>query len=148
MTARQTVLQQIARIREAKVNELVVRYRELFGTEPPSRDYQFLRRTLIYRIQEIQFGGLSAATRARLAGSDAAKAVTRRERGAVRYDAVRGTQWRKEWKGRTYVVTATGDGRFEWDGAVYGSLTAVATAITGTHRNGRRWFSGAGEVRP
>ena len=140
MTRESTVLQQIARIREAKVDELVVRYQELFGREPPNRDYQYLRRVLIYRIQEIQFGGLAPEMRDRLVAEGDESAAAKRKRGAVRLDAIRGTEFRREWNGKVHVVTATGDGRFEYGGALYASLTAVATAITGTHRNGKKWF--------
>lgn len=140
MTRESTVLQQIARIREAKVDELVVRYRELFGKEPPNHDYQYLRRVLVYRIQEIQFGGLDPAVRDRLVAEGDEKAADKRVRGATRLDAIRGTEFRREWKGKVHVVTATGDGRFEYGGVVYASLTAVAFAITGTHRNGVKWF--------
>ena len=139
---RSTVLQQIARIREAKVGDLIAQYRDLFGREPPNRDYQYLRRVLVYRIQEIHFGALDEETRAKLLSES--RTAERRERGAVRLDAARGTQWRREWNGTTYVATATGDGRFEWNGVVYSSLTAVATAITGTHRNGKKWFQQGG----
>lgn len=141
---KQTVLQQIARIREAKVEELIRQYRDLFGREPPTRDYQHLRRVLVHRIQEIHFGALDEETREKLLA--VGREVEKRQRGAVRLDAARGTQWRREWNGTTYVVTATGDGRYEWNGAVYGSLTAVATAITGTHRNGKKWFLEGGRT--
>ena len=137
-----TILQQIARIREAKVEELIAQYRDLFGREPPNRDYQYLRRVLVYRIQEIHFGRLDKATRTKLLSEG--RTGERRERSAVRLDAARGTQWRREWRGKTYVATATGDGRFEWNGVVYRSLTAVASAATGTHRNGKAWFGQGG----
>ncbi len=140
MTRESTVLQQIARIREAKVDELVVRYRELFGREPPNRQFEFLRRALVYRIQEIQFGALDPAVRDRLVAEGDEKAADKRVRGAPRLDAIRGTEFRREWKGKVHVVTATGDGRFEYGGVVYASPTAVASAITGTHRNGVKWF--------
>ncbi len=133
-----TVLQMIARIREAKVGDLVAQYRDLFGREPPNRDYQYLRRVLVHRVQEIHFGPLDEETREKLLS--VGREVEKRQRGAVRLDAARGTQWRREWNGTVYVATATGDGRFEWNGTVYNSLTAVATAITGTHRNGKKWF--------
>ena len=52
----------------------------------------------------------------------------------------RGTRLVKEWKGKCYSVTATGDGRFEYDGETYRSLSAVADKITGTHWNGKKFF--------
>ncbi len=139
---KQTILQQIARIRAAKGPELVAQYRDLFGREPASRDSKYLKRVLVYRIQEIHYGGLDDETRRKLL--EAGREPAREARDGVRTEAVRGTQWRREWNGAVYVATATGDGRFEWNGAIYNSLTAVATAITGTHRNGKKWFQEGG----
>jgi hypothetical protein len=52
---------------------------------------------------------------------------------------VAGTRLVREWNGRTYEVTVVYGG-FEYDGRRYRSLTAIATAITGTHWNGRAFF--------
>jgi hypothetical protein len=50
-----------------------------------------------------------------------------------------GTRLVREWNGRTYEVTVVYGG-FEYEGRRYRSLTAIATAITGTHWNGRAFF--------
>ena len=52
----------------------------------------------------------------------------------------KGTRLRRDWKGKTYEVFVRDDGKFEYDGAVYRSLSAVATEITGTHWNGKKFF--------
>ena len=51
-----------------------------------------------------------------------------------------GTRLVKEWKGKIYTVTITVDGRYEYDGEIYRSLSAVADKITGTHWNGKKFF--------
>ena len=48
----------------------------------------------------------------------------------------------RKYKGRSLTVTVLADG-FEWEGERYGSLTAVAKAITGSHINGFRFFNRA-----
>ena len=41
---------------------------------------------------------------------------------------------------RRYEAVVRDDGRYEYDGEIYSSLSAVAKAITGTHWNGRLFF--------
>lgn len=46
----------------------------------------------------------------------------------------------REYQGKKYEVLSFADGSCEWEGQRYKSLTAAATAITGTHWNGPRFF--------
>lgn len=50
-----------------------------------------------------------------------------------------GTVLVREWNDVPYAVTVTDDG-FLWNGRRYASLSAVASAITGVHWNGPRFF--------
>lgn len=50
-----------------------------------------------------------------------------------------GTRLVREWQGRSHAVDVHVDG-FGWNGKHYRSLSAVATAITGVHRSGNRFF--------
>ena len=50
-----------------------------------------------------------------------------------------GTHLTREYKGRLLVVKVLPDG-FEFEGEVYGSLSAVAKAVTGSHWNGYHFF--------
>lgn len=50
-----------------------------------------------------------------------------------------GTEFHREWQGRLHVVMMTADGLL-WSGQTFGSLSAVARAITGTRWNGYRFF--------
>ena len=43
-------------------------------------------------------------------------------------------------KTQKYEVTALGNGKFEYDGTVYQSLSAIAREITGTRWNGKLFF--------
>ena len=46
----------------------------------------------------------------------------------------------KYYKGKSYEVLLMADHTVEYDGKTYGSLSAAAEAITGTHWNGRKFF--------
>ena len=50
-----------------------------------------------------------------------------------------GTRLLRRWQGRNYEVVAVAGG-YEYEGARYGSLSAIAKKITGTHWNGRAFF--------
>ncbi|MEP5760140.1 MAG: DUF2924 domain-containing protein [Litoreibacter sp.] len=50
-----------------------------------------------------------------------------------------GTRLLKEWGGATHEVVVEEDGVL-WNGRCYGSLSAVARAMTGTSRNGPKFF--------
>ena len=45
----------------------------------------------------------------------------------------------REYRGRKLVVSVLDEG-FEFDGQVFKSLSAIATAITGSHWNGMLFF--------
>ena len=51
-----------------------------------------------------------------------------------------GTRILKAWGGDTHEVVITADGGAIWNGQGYSSLSAVARAMTGTNRNGPRFF--------
>jgi len=50
-----------------------------------------------------------------------------------------GARLRREWQGRTVEVEVEAGG-FRWEGRLYPSLSAAATAIAGTRWNGPRFF--------
>jgi hypothetical protein len=60
-------LKQIAELETLAVPELKVRWRKLFGTEPPTHQRRFLIKRLAYRVQELVYGGLSEEVRRRAA---------------------------------------------------------------------------------
>jgi hypothetical protein len=135
------VLRQVALLRKASTADLKLRWRELFGKEPPPFSRPFLQSRLAYRIQELAYGGLKPETVARLEALgerlDGGNIVLRRIRADDR--PIAGTQLVREYQGVQHVVTVLLD-KFEYEGRPYQSLSAIARAITGTRWNGWTFF--------
>jgi hypothetical protein len=120
--------------------ELAAEWERLHGSPPPSLTPALLRLAIGYRLQEKAQGGLPAAVtreRARVAAGPVGGPV-----GSVPVAAASvspGTRLVRTWGGRTIEVLALDDG-FLFDGQTYGSLTAIAVAVTGARWSGPRFF--------
>jgi hypothetical protein len=133
-----SIAAQLAALPKTPTPELKQLWRELFDREPPGFSRSYLVSRLAYRIQELAYGGLKPATRAKLDTlADALDPKAARKR--VINGPVVGTQLIREWRGVEHKVTVLAYG-FEWDGRRYKSLSAVARAITGTRWNGLVFF--------
>ena len=143
-----SVLKQIADLDNLSHEDLCKLWRTLYGKEPAASNRPYLIKRLAYRIQEIAYGGISDKARRTMdeiidmhgfdenGGSlDGRRTEKKRKAGMP----VVGTRLVREWNGRTYEVTVI-HGGFDYEGRRYRSLTAIATAITGTHWNGRAFF--------
>ena len=133
-----SVAARVAALPGTSTAELKAMWLELFDAEPPiQNNRQFLVNRLSYRLQELHFGGIKPAVRARLdAMADALDPKAPKQR--VDRPVV-GTQLIREWKGAEERVTVVANG-FEWQGRRFKSLSAVARAITGTQWNGPAFF--------
>jgi Protein of unknown function (DUF2924) len=133
-----SIAAQVAALPKTPTAELKRLWRELFDGEPPGFSRNYLISRLAYRIQELAYGGLKPATRAKLdVLADALEPKAARKR--VINGPVVGTQLIREWRGVEQRVRVLADG-FEWEGRRYKSLSAVARAITGTRWNGLTFF--------
>jgi hypothetical protein len=152
VTMADSVLKQVAGLKDLDHDELKALYITLHGKEPPAYNRDFIIKRLAYRIQEIAYGGLSQQAHAKM--DDVLKRHGYDENGVSKSQSssrtrrtkdvpVTGSRLIREWNGRRYEVTAMRDG-FEFDGRRYRSLSAVAKAITGAHWNGRKFFGLAG----
>ncbi len=145
------------------VAQLRARYLEVFGEPTTSGNRQWLYRRVAWRIQALAYGGLSERARQRAAelARDAdirvqAPRTIAPQRPANANNRVLtlsgkivassdsrlpppGSVLRRTWKGTEHEVTVLPSG-FEYRGATYRSLSAVATAITGSHWNGFGFF--------
>lgn len=150
---RPAVLRQIAELQRLPMPDLHERWRVLMGTDPPAYNRLFLLKRLIYRVQELAYGGLPMSTYQEM--ERALHAAGYDELGATIAPALRpttqkaghpvvGTRLVREWNGRRYDVLTTREG-FEFEGRPYKSLTAITKVITGTHWNGPRFFGLRGQ---
>ena len=98
-----------------------------------------LESRLAYRLQEIAYGGLDPKTRNLLAdiGERLSKIKTSKR---LNTPLLPGTVLIREFDGIDYRVTVAMDGRFEFDGHKYKSLSAIAKQITGTQWSGPVFF--------
>jgi hypothetical protein len=133
--------------------QLRERYAEVFGETVQTGNKAWLVKRLAWRLQALAEGGLSERGRQRaieLANeADIRLSPPRRrpaspapEEPAQRTDPrlpAPGSVLTRPYKGRTLQVRVLLHG-FEFEGAVYPSLSAVAKAITGGHHNGYLFF--------
>ena len=146
------------------VTQLRHRYAEVFGEPTTSGNRQWLFRRVAWRIQALAYGGLSERARHRAAElardadirvqapraivqqrpTNASNRVLTLTGKVVASSDIRlpppGSVLRRTWKGTEHEVTVLPSG-FEYRGATYRSLSAVATAISGSHWNGFAFFN-------
>jgi len=132
---------QIEQAKAMDLEELREKFLELYGFGIDNYNIPYMRRRVLYKLQEIQLGGLGLDDEALLDGyADNAPVANLNRTGAKRRGAVAGAVFVREWHGRRHEVACRGKDRFEYKGAIYASLSAVAKAITGTKWNGRTFF--------
>lgn len=141
------------------VAQLRARYAEAFGEATRSGNRQWLLRRVAWRLQALAEGDLSDRARRRAAelardadirlrppadngpalGADVRTATGRVANRSDERLPIPGSVLSRTFKGTECRVTVLQDG-FEYDGAIYRSLSAVAAAITGSHWNGYHFF--------
>lgn len=146
----------LARLPHLTVEELRTMHAEVFGAPTASRHKTWLVRRIAWRVQANTEGGLSERALARAAELSAGQQLRERrprERSVIPGSASKvvslpaprgltlapGTVLRREWRGTVHLVTVHPNG-FEHDGALYHSLSAVASAIAGSKWNGLVFF--------
>ena len=143
-----SIIQEIAELRDMAVPELVERFEQVYGKPPRVRHREWLWRRIAWRIQEMRYGGLSEVARRRLEELIAELDIPLRPERSVRGRVSRrarpgdpplGTTLSRVWRDREIRATAV-EGGWEHEGVLYGSLSAVAKAVTGSHWNGRLFF--------
>ena len=115
-------------------------WRRLFNSPMPAKaSRQLLIYCLAYRIQQNAYGGLSATARQRLRTlvRPLAPQHNRAKLAAVRLAP--GTRLIRQWREQRHEVTVLEQG-FAYRGHHYGSLSAIARVISGSHCSGPRFF--------
>ncbi len=130
---------EINRLRSLALEELRGEWRGLYASEPPQISRDLLILGLGYRLQEIDQGGLSKATRRKLKTIAKNLRKTGHVGSTPSLGLKPGARLVREWRGRAHTVAVTEDG-FEYAGTSYSSLTKIAKKITGAHWSGPRFF--------
>jgi hypothetical protein len=158
------VLSAIESLRRANMADLRKKYREVFQEETRCTHREHLFRRIAWRLQALAEGDLSERARGRaneiaqdgdlrinaprgffaVGGERIQTTVDLNRREQDRRLPLPGTLLTRKWKGRTIVVEVIADG-FRYENRQYPSLSAIATAITGTRWNGLAFF---GLTRP
>lgn len=102
-----------------------------YGAPPRLRSVELMRLMLAWRLQADVRGGLDRETRRRLGRT-----------GPVQPEGMDlgiGTVLSRDWQGRRVEVIVERDG-FRYEGQLFRSLSAAATAIAGSRWNGPRFF--------
>ena len=122
---------QVGEIEQMALEQLSASWRERYGAPPPLRSVPILRQLLAYRVQADALGGLDENSKRLLARS-----------GPVEAEGLHlgnGARLTRRWQGREVTVVVEEQG-FRWEGTLFPSLSAAATAIAGSRWNGPRFF--------
>ncbi|WP_432201790.1 DUF2924 domain-containing protein [Erythrobacter sp. W53] len=128
------------RLEELSIAELREEWARCNSAPAPNLSADLLRSGIAYRVQEKRHGGISRETkRILLQASRSASVGSERSASPPQRKLTPGTRLVRDWHGTGHTVTVLEKG-FDYDGQSYRSLTAIAKVITGTHRNGPRFF--------
>jgi len=148
LTKQQTVARQIADLGQMSMAELWVLWDRYFRQRPPRPNRTHIESRLAYKLQEEAFGGLAPETRQRLEAIGAKHSKIKLRAKPREFHFAPGTVILREWGEREHRVTVNAEGRFEYEGHTFKSLTAVARHITGQHWSGPLFFGlGKGGAR-
>jgi len=131
MSAADQLAAEVAVIDSLDLDGLRREWARRYDTPPPLRSVPLLALLLAWRVQADARGGIGGETRRALA-----------RKGRLRAEGLElgiGARLTRAWQGRTHEVLVE-DGGFRWEGRLYKSLSAVATAIAGSRWNGPRFF--------
>jgi hypothetical protein len=145
----ESIAARIAKLERMTTSQLRDEWRRVIGGDPRSFNRRFLFKRVAWAVQAKEYGGLSARAQARLEEllpyAETWMPIGRRgladpPPATATTAPTPGTVLTRTYKGRTVAALMRDDGRFEHDGEIYDSLSAVAKAITGSHWNGNLFF--------
>jgi hypothetical protein len=151
------IARQIEELNGLTVNQLREKWVEVWNEPCRSRNKDYLRKRIAWRIQALAYGGLSERALRRAAElADETFLNTRMDRVPPMQAGARVIQERihapgdsripapgaiivREYKGRKLLVSVLENG-FDFEGRIYRSLSAIAKEVTGAHWNGVHFF--------
>jgi hypothetical protein len=133
------VIKQVTSLHGKTASELTELWNKMFEHPPAVASRQHMIAKLAYRIQELTWSGTDEETERKIQAC--AKEISRPKKIMTRkFCPMIGTKIVKEYKGAIHEILVVNDG-FAYAGAVYSSLSAIATKITGTKWNGIKFFN-------
>jgi Protein of unknown function (DUF2924) len=141
MSRKQTL--QIEQVQHLSAERLREEWVRLYGALAPSISTDLLRMGLAYRFQTLRFGSVHRTTRTLLMNP---VRQSGKNRAPTTIKLSPGIKLMRDWHGVGYTVTVLEKG-FDYDGKVWSSLTAIASAITGSKWNGPKFFGVTGTAR-
>jgi len=146
-------MDEIMALKNAPAEELLKRYKELYGEDAAGTHKTYLWRKIAYKLQEQDRGSLSAKAKDRLKTlieeyDPINNKALRPDKLIVSQEAsvkdkrlpIPGTVITKEYKGANYRIKVL-EKSFEYNGKIYKTLSAIAKEITGAHWNGYLFFN-------
>jgi hypothetical protein len=134
------VAHQINTMRALDMPALWALWDEHFPKRPTHPNRKNMEARLAYRIQEVAFGGLPNAARDALVAYGQRLSNIKVRGLRAKPVVLPGTTLRRDFDGREHCVKVLADGRFEYAGRAYRSLSAIAKVITGTQWSGPAFF--------
>ena len=116
--------------------ELRALWTDIFKGQRWPQSKELVIRKIAYFLQEEAHGGMSVRTQNQL---------NRLVEGGLtqpinKYTFESNHQLVREWNGKKYNVAVLGKDKFQYDGRIYKTLTAIAKEITGAHWSGPLFF--------
>jgi hypothetical protein len=134
-----SIASQIAQLPTLPMDNLWAMWDEFFDRRPGHHHRTYLESRIAYRMQERAFGGLPETIRRKLEKIGETGVVPNQRRRAETQLA-HGTMLIREYNGSSHRVTVLIDGKFDYDGRSYKSLSAIARLITGVQWSGPAFF--------
>lgn len=120
--------------------QIILEWERVHGIPAPAIAPRLLARDLAHKVQVEAAGGIDKRLERRLrelvVSTDSDSAVRASHCKALGD----GTQLLREWGGQTHRVTVEAEGRYNYAGETWRSLSAIAYAITGARWSGPRFF--------
>lgn len=136
-----SVAARIAGLPDLSIEEMRALWRELFGSDNPTPNRQFMERRIAYKLQEIEFRKVDPNLLDRNKRRIKALMETGKARKLDRdIRLVPGTVLTREYQGVEHRVAVAQDGQYEFEGRRYPSLSMIAREITGTRWSGPLFF--------
>ena len=143
-----SIVAQVAGLPDLSMVEIKGMWRQLFGSDNPTSNRQFLERRIAYRLQEIEFRKVNPLLMERNQNRIQSIIKTGKNTDDRSQCLMPGTVLTREYQGVEHQVLVTPDEHFEFQGRRYPSLSMIAREITGTRWSGPLFFGVKASTKP